>query len=436
MAELSLEQQAKVRAMLKEGKSHVEIARILNVSSLVISAFATSKQLTELSEEQTSVASAPHNTLNLPKGRGPEHFAGVLIGVQENGEQVYWDPFSSSNPHLMVVGESGTGKTYALTAILAELWKQRLPSFIIDYSNSFAKDKFPVSIQRSGYLKELKVVSEGLRLNPMQIRLEDVKGPTSVAVRIAETIHRIYNPGHQQRAVLVEAIIEVFRRHGITDESTTWALPAPHLSALGTYLDELSQDEEFPRRSTADTLRARISDLFVYDIFRPDGLQFDWQTALDEKGITILQLQGLEGLTKKVVVEFLLWDLFGFMMDTGEKPLTAFVVLDEAHNLSFGDTAPIGKILREARKFGLGTIVASQQPEDFSEVAMSNTNTKICFQVSAERGRFLKRIAARSGYPFEKLRVLLTTMGKYHAFVLAGNKGRSCRVLSFEERGF
>ena len=54
------------------------------------------------------------------------------------------------------------------------------------------------------------------------------------------------------------------------------------------------------------------------------------------------------------MTEFLLWNLIGFIEAIGPGPLRCFVVLDEAHKLSFDRGSPVEKLLREGRKFGLG----------------------------------------------------------------------------------
>ena len=96
----------------------------------------------------------------------------------------------------------------------------------------------------------------------------------------------------------------------------------------------------------------------------------------------ILRLSGLEKTLEKAVTEFLLWNLYGYVESLGPSngKIRCFTVLDEAHRLSFSEDAPTGKFLREARKFGLGLILASQQTTDFSMVALSNPATKFVFQ--------------------------------------------------------
>ena len=64
----------------------------------------------------------------------------------------------------------------------------------------------------------------------------------------------------------------------------------------------------------------------------------------------------------------------------------------DAKRLALGPGSPVEKILREGGKFGLAAILASQQPEDFSSVAFSNTATKIVFQVADQSGHVSRQL--------------------------------------------
>ena len=106
-------------------------------------------------------------------------------------------------------------------------------------------------------------------------------------------------------------------------------------------------------------------------MFRPSGQKLAWTEMLAARNrVVIIQLQGLEYSLERAVTEFLLWNLIGFIEALGPGPLRCFVILDEAHKLSFNPGSPVEKLLREGRKFGLGLILASQQPEEFPRRGM------------------------------------------------------------------
>ena len=84
-------------------------------------------------------------------------FDPVLIGTDaESEEPVYWNPdpaSGSANPHVLVLGESGFGKTYAVSCLLTELAQRRIPSIVFDYSQGFSLDNSPqefLAVWRAG----------------------------------------------------------------------------------------------------------------------------------------------------------------------------------------------------------------------------------------------------------------------------------------------
>jgi len=59
-------------------------------------------------------------------------------------------------------------------------------------------------------------------------------------------------------------------------------------------------------------------------------------------------------------------ELWCYVQELGENDSARFyLVLDEAHRLAFPGS-PLEKPIREAGKYGVGIIVASQRPGDFT----------------------------------------------------------------------
>lgn len=429
-----------IKNMLSEGRKIPEIAKTLNVSPVQVALISSQKDkisnnkpmpnLTNKSQQENVVV-----TSNYANENKKTHNRGdIIIGQTNQGEQVIWNPFTAPNPHLMVVGESGFGKTYGITGLICELSRLGLPTVIIDYSRSYEEKNFPH--KSKGNFREVNIGKHGITLNPLEIRDSDVRGPLSVAVRISGTFNRIYNIGVHQEALLREVIVEIYEMRGIYENKhDTWKKEAPHLSHLAAALQSISEDDQDPRQKRAELTYSHISNFFAYNSFNPGGEKFSWCDGINSNKITILQLNGLEGKTQKVVTEFLLWDIYSFFVSRGPNQLSCFLVLDEAHNLSFKSDTPVDKIVREARKFGLAAILASQQPEDFSGPVFTCTGTKICFQVAEQKGKFIQKIASKCKSNPNDIKDILSTIPKAHVFVLSENVGQVCRFTSHENRG-
>ncbi|MGA2465587.1 MAG: DUF87 domain-containing protein [Thermodesulfobacteriota bacterium] len=366
----------------------------------------------------------------------------VLIGRGINlNDKVYWDPNPESgigNPHLMIIGESGYGKTYTTQCLIAELAQKNIPSVVLDYGQGFSLDTVSKVFLESVNPIEILASERGIDINPLEIFATDINGPINVVVRVSDTFNRIYNIGIQQNSVLQNAILKSFEEKGIQkDNKNTWRNEPPFLSDVKEKLDEMSNLDGSPEQKIAAKLKSHISTFFIFNTFRKNGESISWKKIIKNgNSIFIVQLKGLEGKTSKVVTEFLLWDLYNYLVSEGPMPLRLFCVLDEAHNLSFEKDSPVDKLVREGRKFGLGLIFASQQPEDFSSTAYSNTATKLVFQILDDTKKVSKKLASKCKNFSNPDRVLetISKLPRGRAFFVTQNIGSIVDVFSFEER--
>jgi DNA helicase HerA-like ATPase len=152
--------------------------------------------------------------------------------------------------------------------------------------------------------------------------------------------------------------------------------------------------------------------------------------------VHILQFRGLEGKTQRVLVELLLWHLFFYLKSHGQSRLRLYTVLDEAHHLSFREGGPVDSLLREARKFGLGLVFASQQPEDFSPAAYSNSASKLIFQTTDPTLRVSKFLAAKcANYAApEDISQVISVLRQGEAFFITKNRGHVIKLADFKKR--
>ena len=367
----------------------------------------------------------------------------ILVGLDvETDQEVYWSPDPASgaaNPHVLIVGESGFGKTYAITCLLAELARLGVPSIVFDYGQGFSLDAAPKDFVKQARPIQLNASQDGVAINPLQLFPSDALGPVNVGQRIADTFQRVYPQiGVQQHALLRQAVLDTFRLCGIVaEDQESWSLPAPAFGQLQSVLDGYAADPLHPQRRIAATVASHISTLFVFNTFRSSGLELDWRKIIEgPQRPVILELKGLENSLEGAVTELLLWNLIGFVESLGPGPMRCFVVLDEAHKLAFSAGSPAEKLLREGRKFGLGLILASQQPEDFSAVAFGNTATKLVFQVSDERSAISRQLAKKvaGSHTFLEISQLITRLPRGTAFFLTENSGRVVQIMPFAER--
>jgi DNA phosphorothioation-dependent restriction protein DptH len=365
------EQRQVVLRLLSKGEDRDTIAAAVGITPGQVSAISAHVKMgtyaLPLPEEETEEA-APQSvekTTNLlrqlqqlegAKGRDAL-IKPILLGVDaETGEEVFFNPDPASgapNPHVLILGESGTGKTYAISCLTAELAQEGIVSIVFDYGQGFSPKTLPREFVTATNPVELHVGRDGVDINPLQLFPSDLHGPVNVAQRVADTFARVYKKiGVQQHAILRQAVLDVMADAGIRpDAPDAWSADLPAFGSIQDKLADMASQPQSPQARFAASAGSHVSTLFVFKTFRPSGQKVAWADMLEARNrVVVIQLQGLEHSLERAVTEFLLWNLIGFIEAMGPGPLRCFVVLDEAHKLSFDRGSPVEKLLREGRR--------------------------------------------------------------------------------------
>lgn len=283
----------------------------------------------------------------------------ILIGTRGNNDPVYWHFGHPQLPnrHLLIFGASGSGKTYGIQCLLAEMAQQRLRSLIVDYTDGFLPQQMEARFSAVAAPKNHFVVTERLPLNPFRRQRQIIdpsipaieENPYQVATRIESIFASIFEMGDQQSAALIRVI-----QAGIEDEPSF---------TLDGVLPRLRADSQ-----NGETLANKLEPLIRSEPFRADE-ESAWEGMLtsSDNWVHVLQLKGLAREIQKMVTEFALWDLWDYVQNTGSKNRPIPIVLDEIQNLDHTSDSPIDKMLREGRKFGLSLILATQTTSQFNQ---------------------------------------------------------------------
>lgn len=446
-------QRLRVLEMLEEGRDREAIASEVGVTPAQVSAIAAHRTMGTYSKAAFRETASAHRDelLAVDDSEGTERTSdletvfpkSIWLGTDSQSNQpVFWNPdpdHGSPNPHVLIIGESGFGKTYTTACLVTELGQWNIPSVIFDYGQGFGPFSPTTDFRVWANASEFELNKDGIAINPFEIFPVDLHGPATVAQRVADTFGRVYpRLGLQQHAVIRRAVLEVLSEGGIDRyDRKTWTAKPPHFRNLERKLEDYVDGVSTGQRRAALSAASHVSSLFIFDTFRSSGRRLGWTDLFSNgKEVWILQLGGLESSVERVVTEFLLWNLIRFVETQGPGPLRCFVVLDEAHKLSFNAGSPVEKLLREGRKFGLGVILASQQAEDFSSVAFANTSTKIVFQIADERGAVAKQLHRKDKTmtPLATVEKIITKLPKAWAYVITRNVARVVKIASFEER--
>ncbi|MDB5776785.1 MAG: ATP-binding protein [Herbaspirillum sp.] len=292
------------------------------------------------------------------------------------GGDALWDPYTAvpqrlTNQHVLIVGKSGSGKSETTKAMIWELAERGIPTVIFDFQGEYAEGDFYEATH-----PQVFDVMDGLPINPFELPVDPLtkkrKSPLEMVFRLADTLNTVFaGSGDIQLGILREAIEECYVQQGFNlQDSATWSHEPPTLDMLAAVLNSWIVD----RGAQVKNLQVRLQPLFKSGIFRQGKAGFGFDDLF--KRTTVLKMtSGIKDLML-AASQFMLEKIYATMLAAGpSKTLRAMVCVDEAHKLCGDETVTM--LIKEARKYGLGVILSSQETRDFHPSIFANTGTLI-----------------------------------------------------------
>jgi len=322
---------------------------------------------------------------------------GSLAG---SGKPATWCPPLLSNGHLILIGGSGAGKTTALRHITAQLRGAGVPVLILDFHG----DIEPVGSGERLY--RFEYASNSAFVNPFHLDPRYNLVPLRLRDQFIEAWKRRFpSMGIQQYNYLIDLIDGAFASKGITSDPRTWARQVDFGDVIAAFESSEAAD------ATKEKIRAYVRNFSEWQIFH-GGTGIAIEQFLDEScRLDMSQLdENARGILADVVLRrlFLLCNALGPLhAQEGWAKFRAYVVIDEAQILmgSQGDAkASLSRYTAEARKFGIGLILATQLKDNVPDEIWGNVDTRLFMQAldPGERARNAKA----AGVPEETLRTL------------------------------
>ncbi|GAA5176655.1 hypothetical protein GCM10023321_85580 [Pseudonocardia eucalypti] len=181
----------------------------------------------------------------------PDQVDGVLVGINlGSAGLVFHDEFTATNYNTVVLGQSGSGKSYFVKCRLLRSLYRGVHVFVVD-----PEDEYTRLVHAAGGTV-VRLGAPGVHLNPLDLTTHPAThtGPAADVHPAGNgfgnrfTEHALFvhtflalalgrEPSPLQRAVLDEAITVTYRRAGIhPDRPGTWTRPAPLLADLAAAL--------------------------------------------------------------------------------------------------------------------------------------------------------------------------------------------------------
>ena len=336
--------------------------------------------------KSVSKPSDPARAKNEEEANRPRIFLGTTIEKYGKPKKIWFDPDSTEhqlpNPHISIMGESGSGKTQTTKAIISELRKQDIPALILDFKDDYSDEEFVAAEDLMLY----DATNDPLPFNPLIPPVDRRQNhiiPKQHVYSVVNIIKRIYKLGDQQANRLRKAVQRSYVDAGIA------LVPGP-LSTEISFPSFDSVQEKLSSSKGNEGLLGRLSPIFDLGLFSSDGDKHDFSDFF-QRGVVISLGQLPSDEVKNSVAEFFLMALHNHIIRQPQiHRLGQLLVLDEAWRVV--ESPSLMPLMREGRAFGLGIVIASQFPKDFPKEVSGSTSTHIFLsQSEAEHIREIQR---------------------------------------------
>ena len=352
---------------------------------------------------------------------GSNSMLSVCLGTNiDTNSDVNWQLGIDGNPHLLIAGTSGMGKT----TCLVNLCKQMVAADVWPIVFSYHQD---IDEKLENSLGGVRFIDfDGLGFNPLQvINRNSRRAYLDVAGAMRDIFAAIYpDLGDVQLNDIRIAIKESFEEMGWRSGDAN--APEP---AFRRFI-EILQEKPNPDRGLR-TLLGRLEELDDYGFFDTDNKL--WGSLWEDKRPSIIRIHKTQNENLQRAFTYLIfYNLYKNMFLRGiQDRITHALILDEAHRASRLRLIPT--MAKECRKYGISLVLASQGAKDFDESVFSAVASYLILHLTDADAKVLVKNVSNSKQ--EKMLIdKIKQMNKYKALYFGEGKSKPSylRLLSPE----
>lgn len=306
--------------------------------------------------------------------------------------------------HIAILAGSGSGKTVLTRRLVEEAALRGTPAVVIDVANDLARMGQPWPEEPSAWSAEdrdkarryferveVKIWTPGSSTgNPLRLRQipdlaavadneDELRAAVSMSISALRDVLKIGSNGTKEG--IVGAALFWMARHGGGD-----------LETLADVLDDLPEDsgarihdkaEKMAGDMAAHLKGALITNPLLGGKGEPTSVARLLTGSNGRTRVSVINLSGLgtSAETHQVFVNQLAMTLFGWIKKNPVDGLGGLLVIDEAKDFipSLKSTPCKDSVVRfaaQARKYGMGLILATQEPKSVDTKIISNCNTQ------------------------------------------------------------
>ena len=335
-------------------------------------------------------------------------------------------PSLESNPHIVVLGMSGQGKSTLLRRMVTDISRSGKPAVIFD-----AHNEHEALVESLGG-RALNAAESGLNVFSLE--------GSSVGERISELtalFRKVYSLGYIQAVKLGECMWYSYRKCGAMGRGDTQIPKTPTLNdvllEMGVFIRNSKSVSE---KNSLAHMRSKLSPLASQSARRESFEISDITTGVSS--FSLASLRSEEAQT--IYINELLRRLY-INMKTREKEngISLYVVIDEAQFIiNDSDSQVLKKLVEEGRKYGVGTIIATHMASRLPKEIIANASTFITFYPrEPQEINYLSSLLS-SGIQdrADEVRKMLRRLRRNEAMVMSYSLREPCVIFTYGAQTF
>jgi DNA phosphorothioation-dependent restriction protein DptH len=346
----------------------------------------------------------------------------ILLGVEPNSqEEMRWKISIKTNPHLMIVGLPGMGKTTSLITICLQMVRQGIAPIIFSYHDD-------IDEKLAGVLgNDLQYVDyAGLGFNPLQVVNDNPMAYIDNISMLRDIFASIFpDLGDIQLGRLREALKDSYIDKGWGDngrDRTT--LELPDFQAFYDYLKSTTKNDKADKG-----LLTRLDELNDYSFFSASA---GIRSLLDTDKPAIIRIHKTQNeVLQKAFATFVLHNLYQQMFIRGvQQRISHSIIFDEAHRAAKLKLIPT--MAKECRKFGIAFVLASQEAKDFDPSLFNAVANYLSLRLNETDAKVIAKIMANTDH-VNRFTDRIKQMPKYHAFFFGEGRNKPVFVKLYSQ---
>ena len=320
-------------------------------------------------------------------------------------------PSHEPNPHIVVVGMSGTGKSSLLKSFLSDIRASGMNAIVFDAHNEFE------GVVRSigGTVYDAK--SSGLNI----FALDGMSREERIA-ELASLFRGVYGLGYIQTTKLMECMRYAYRK---AQSATALRDGVPNMELLIRELDIFMCNAKYAsERHVLAHLRSRLA------LLNSPALNSGFVDASSlMHGIHSFSIASIRSEEARYIYVHELLARAYALMRSNEKEhgVHTFIMIDEAQTLldrAYGESSMVRRLVEEGRKYGIGIIVSTPSISSLpKQMAANSSNIIVLKTLEPKDASYAANLLSKGDTgTAEELRKAICALGQNEAIMLASGR--------------